>query len=104
SYPRSSPSSVLCRPTIGDWNCLFRALADQVHGNAMLHGEVRKQICDWIEAHGEQYEGGKAGKSRRGKEKEKVLEGKEGKGKGEGPSKRLLAYLRSRGRMVSFFF
>ncbi|KAF8953455.1 hypothetical protein BDZ97DRAFT_1872256 [Flammula alnicola] len=40
-------------PMIGDGNCLFRALADQVHGIAVLHAEVRKQICDWIEAHGE---------------------------------------------------
>ena len=44
-------------PTIGDGNCLFRALSDQVHGSPEKHQEVRRQVCDWIEQHKERYEG-----------------------------------------------
>jgi OTU domain-containing protein 3 len=32
-------------PTIGDGNCLFRALADQVYGSAALHAQVRSLPC-----------------------------------------------------------
>jgi hypothetical protein len=44
-------------PTIGDGNCLFRALSDQVYGSPSRHAEVRKEVCDWIEKWGERYEG-----------------------------------------------
>ncbi|KAJ3718109.1 hypothetical protein DFJ43DRAFT_1098518 [Lentinula guzmanii] len=44
-------------PTIGDGNCLFRALSDQYYGSPSRYGEVRREICDFIEAHPEQYEG-----------------------------------------------
>ncbi|KAF5329656.1 hypothetical protein D9619_009192 [Psilocybe cf. subviscida] len=94
-------------PTIGDGNCLFRALSDQVHGSASLHAEVRKQVCDWIEAHGERYEGfvevdegdesdgdrrGKGKAKRKGKDGAEGDDGKEDAA--AGPSKRLQAYLR----------
>ncbi|KAJ3843110.1 hypothetical protein EV361DRAFT_843367 [Lentinula raphanica] len=44
-------------PTIGDGNCLFRALSDQYYGSPSRHVEVRREICDFIEAHPERYEG-----------------------------------------------
>jgi OTU domain-containing protein 3 len=74
-------------PTIGDGNCLFRALSDQVHGSPEKHREVRRQVCDWIEQHKERYEGfvedddylvedagGKAGKRSGDRDKGKGLE------------------------------
>ncbi|KAJ4481209.1 hypothetical protein J3R30DRAFT_3465249 [Lentinula aciculospora] len=44
-------------PTIGDGNCLFRALSDQYYGSPSRHVDVRREICDFIEAHPERYEG-----------------------------------------------
>lgn len=44
-------------PTLGDGNCLFRALSDQYYGSPSRHSEVRREICDFIEAHPERYEG-----------------------------------------------
>lgn len=41
--------------TLGDGNCLFRALSDQLYGTAAHHLQLRKDICDWIEAHKERY-------------------------------------------------
>ena len=43
-------------PTLGDGNCLFRALSDQLYGTPSYHLKLRKEICDWIEAHKERYE------------------------------------------------
>lgn len=44
-------------PTLGDGNCLFRALSDQYYGSPSKHVEVRQNVCDWIEQHKERYEG-----------------------------------------------
>ncbi|KAJ7585201.1 hypothetical protein C8J56DRAFT_950102 [Mycena floridula] len=44
-------------PTLGDGNCLFRALSDQYYGSPSRHAQVRKDVCDWIEQHQERYEG-----------------------------------------------
>ncbi|KAF5368742.1 hypothetical protein D9757_010437 [Collybiopsis confluens] len=44
-------------PTIGDGNCLFRALSDQYYGSPSRYAEVRREICDFIESHSERYEG-----------------------------------------------
>ncbi|KIK65113.1 hypothetical protein GYMLUDRAFT_39497 [Collybiopsis luxurians FD-317 M1] len=44
-------------PTIGDGNCLFRALSDQYYGSPSRHDQVRREICDFIETHPERYEG-----------------------------------------------
>lgn len=41
--------------TIGDGNCLFRALSDQLYGTPSSHPKLRQDICDWIEAHKERY-------------------------------------------------
>ncbi|KAI0632709.1 hypothetical protein C8Q77DRAFT_838726 [Trametes polyzona] len=41
--------------TIGDGNCLFRALSDQLYGTPSYHLQLRQDICDWIEAHKERY-------------------------------------------------
>ncbi|KAJ3497586.1 hypothetical protein NLJ89_g10330 [Agrocybe chaxingu] len=42
--------------TLGDGNCLFRALSDQLHGSDSLHATLRREICDWIEEHKARYE------------------------------------------------
>ncbi|KAF9265079.1 hypothetical protein L218DRAFT_998062 [Marasmius fiardii PR-910] len=44
-------------PTLGDGNCLFRALSDQYYGSPSKHHQVRRDICDFIEANPERYEG-----------------------------------------------
>eukprot|EP00727_Mastigamoeba_balamuthi_P003245 m51a1_g12918 hypothetical protein (201) ;mRNA; f:2085-2913 len=42
----------LCiRDVAGDGNCLFRSLADQLHGDAGRHAEVRAAVVDHIEGH-----------------------------------------------------
>ncbi|KAF8885637.1 hypothetical protein BD779DRAFT_1532876 [Infundibulicybe gibba] len=43
-------------PTIGDGNCLFRALADQLYGSPSQHAQLRADVCDWIAAHKSRYE------------------------------------------------
>lgn len=42
--------------TVGDGNCLFRALSDQYYGTESYHAKLRKDICDWIENHKTRYE------------------------------------------------
>ncbi|CAA7264042.1 unnamed protein product [Cyclocybe aegerita] len=42
--------------TLGDGNCLFRALSDQLHGSDSLHATLRREICNWIEEHKARYE------------------------------------------------
>ncbi|KAF8553262.1 cysteine proteinase [Imleria badia] len=42
--------------TLGDGNCLFRALSDQLYGSPSHHLQLRKDICDWIETHSQRYE------------------------------------------------
>lgn len=41
--------------TIGDGNCLFRALSDQLYGTDSQHLELRKEICDWIASRKDRY-------------------------------------------------
>jgi hypothetical protein len=89
-------------PTIGDGNCLFRALSDQVHGSPEKHREVRRQVCDWIEQHKERYEGfvedddyiedvsGKAGKKGGDRDKGKGLDAH-------------LRCMRENGKFLSFY-
>ncbi|EIN05764.1 cysteine proteinase [Punctularia strigosozonata HHB-11173 SS5] len=43
-------------PTLGDGNCLFRALSDQLHGTPAHHATLRRDVCDWIEQHKARYE------------------------------------------------
>ncbi|KAG9217661.1 hypothetical protein CCMSSC00406_0003650 [Pleurotus cornucopiae] len=43
-------------PTLGDGNCLFRALSDQLYGSPSRHAQLRQDICDWIEGHKTRYE------------------------------------------------
>ncbi|KAJ8590989.1 cysteine proteinase [Rhizopogon salebrosus TDB-379] len=42
--------------TVGDGNCLFRALCDQFYGSPSQHLQLRKDICDWIESYAQRYE------------------------------------------------
>ncbi|KAI0751989.1 hypothetical protein C8Q74DRAFT_1211507 [Fomes fomentarius] len=41
--------------TLGDGNCLFRALSDQLYGTPSNHLKLRADICNWIEQHKERY-------------------------------------------------
>lgn len=41
--------------TVGDGNCMFRALSDQVYGHPGRHGEIRQQVCDYLEEHEDDY-------------------------------------------------
>ncbi|KAI0742492.1 hypothetical protein C8Q80DRAFT_1109563 [Daedaleopsis nitida] len=41
--------------TVGDGNCLFRALSDQLYGTPSSHLKLRADICNWIERHTERY-------------------------------------------------
>jgi OTU domain-containing protein 3 len=43
-------------PTVGDGNCLFRALSDQLYGSEVYHPKLRTDICDWIENNKVRYE------------------------------------------------
>ena len=42
--------------TLGDGNCLFRALSDQLYGTPSHHLRLRQDICGWITAHKTRYE------------------------------------------------
>ncbi|PVF99634.1 cysteine proteinase [Serendipita vermifera] len=41
--------------TIGDGNCLFRALSDQYYGSPSKHLELRAEICDFISENKDEY-------------------------------------------------
>lgn len=41
--------------TIGDGNCLFRALSDQLYGTPNYHLKLRDEICDWIASRKDRY-------------------------------------------------
>ena len=41
--------------TLGDGNCLFRALSDQLYGSDTHHLKLRSALCNWIESHKERY-------------------------------------------------
>lgn len=43
-------------PTLGDGNCLFRALSDQLYGTESYHSKLRTEVCNWIEAYKRRYE------------------------------------------------
>ncbi|KAJ7156172.1 hypothetical protein C8R46DRAFT_1165706 [Mycena filopes] len=43
-------------PTVGDGNCLFRALSDQLYGSPSKHPQLRRDVCDWIARHKARYE------------------------------------------------
>ncbi|KAK0539543.1 hypothetical protein OC835_001095 [Tilletia horrida] len=43
--------------TLGDGNCLFRALSDQLYGYPNQHLHIRHAICDYLQAHPEKYAG-----------------------------------------------
>ncbi|EAU87496.1 hypothetical protein CC1G_11715 [Coprinopsis cinerea okayama7 len=42
--------------TLGDGNCLFRALSDQLYGSPSKHAQLRQDICDFIVKHKSRYE------------------------------------------------
>ncbi|TFK60648.1 cysteine proteinase, partial [Pluteus cervinus] len=43
-------------PTLGDGNCLFRALSDQLYGSPSKHHQLRQDICNWIATNKQRYE------------------------------------------------
>jgi len=49
------PESLIMAPL--DGNCLFRALSDQLYGSQSKHAELRREICDFIEVHKDDYAG-----------------------------------------------
>lgn len=42
--------------TMGDGNCLFRALSDQLYGYPHQHGILREQVCDYLSTRSEKFE------------------------------------------------
>ncbi|GAA5989781.1 hypothetical protein JCM10908_002318 [Rhodotorula pacifica] len=40
---------------LGDGNCLFRALADQLYGSPSMHLAIRHEICDYLAANADRY-------------------------------------------------
>jgi len=40
---------------IGDGNCLFRALSDQLWGTQSYHLKLREEVCDWIASRQDRY-------------------------------------------------
>jgi OTU domain-containing protein 3 len=42
--------------TLGDGNCLFRALSDQLYGSDSYHSKLRQDVCTWISNHQRRYE------------------------------------------------
>lgn len=42
--------------TLGDGNCLFRALSDQLYGSPSKHAQLRQDICNYIVKHKSRYE------------------------------------------------
>ena len=43
--------------TLGDGNCLFRALSDQLYGTESHHLKLRAEITAWMAKYAERYEG-----------------------------------------------
>ena len=43
--------------TLGDGNCLFRALSDQLYGTEVYHLTLRADITAWMAKYAERYEG-----------------------------------------------
>lgn len=41
--------------TVGDGNCQFRALSDQLYGTPNLHLSIRSSVCDFLEQKMERY-------------------------------------------------
>ncbi|GAA5870518.1 hypothetical protein JCM3774_003697 [Rhodotorula dairenensis] len=40
---------------LGDGNCLFRALADQLYGSPSMHLAIRHEICDYLAVNADRY-------------------------------------------------
>ncbi|BGP43343.1 hypothetical protein JCM10450v2_007493 [Rhodotorula kratochvilovae] len=40
---------------LGDGNCLFRALSDQLYGSPSMHHAIRQEICDYLAANPDKY-------------------------------------------------
>ncbi|GAA5904374.1 hypothetical protein JCM8208_004176 [Rhodotorula glutinis] len=40
---------------LGDGNCLFRALSDQLYGSPSMHQAIRQEICDYLAGHPDKY-------------------------------------------------
>ncbi|KAJ2391052.1 hypothetical protein GGI05_003051 [Coemansia sp. RSA 2603] len=43
--------NLYCKDMVGDGNCLFRALSDQLHGTPANYSLVRQEICDYMLDH-----------------------------------------------------
>lgn len=43
-------------PTLGDGNCLFRALSDQIYGTPNQHLSLRVEVCEFMASHKDRFE------------------------------------------------
>ncbi|KAM0786060.1 hypothetical protein ACM66B_006871 [Microbotryomycetes sp. NB124-2] len=50
-----SNSGLYLANTLGDGNCLFRALSDQLTGNEASHSLIRHQVCEYLAQNAERY-------------------------------------------------
>ncbi|BGP03326.1 hypothetical protein RTBOTA2_006119 [Rhodotorula toruloides] len=40
---------------LGDGNCLFRALSDQLYGSPSMHLAIRQEVCDYLSSHPDRF-------------------------------------------------
>lgn len=50
-FPILASLGLYAASTIGDGNCLFRALSDQLYGTESRHHEIRKQVTTYVAQH-----------------------------------------------------
>ncbi|KAI9291010.1 cysteine proteinase [Neoconidiobolus thromboides FSU 785] len=51
-----NPLNLMLLDVLGDGNCLFRSLSDQLYGNVEQHREVRKETCDYLLENSKEFE------------------------------------------------
>lgn len=54
-FPLLSSLGLYAAPIVGDGNCLFNALSDQLYGNQHQHAAIRARVIDYMREHAEYY-------------------------------------------------
>lgn len=54
-FPVLDELNLYASATKGDGNCLFRALSDQLFGDESHHSEIRQNIVNYVEEHGDHF-------------------------------------------------